>query len=255
MGWPRWTAASPRCSGRIQPGAQALMNWALYDFGQGARNLGIYNCRGTGSGSRSIHGDGRAIDVGFSGVGNPAGTRLLNTLLPHVGALGIQMIIWNKKVYSARYPRGARYTGVSPHTDHLHIELTWNAASTLTRTRVQQVVRGAGTPQAGSPIDWKAVRRYGASVLLPQVQSLPNLDGSSSNKQQVKTLQKALNFVSNAGLKEDGQYGPATINAVLNFQKFMNHLGGNIKDFPGAAHEGTRWWLSMSLMNIKKGKA
>jgi hypothetical protein len=35
----------------------------------------------------------------------------------------------------------------------------------------------------------------------------------------------------------------------------MNHLGGNIKDFPGAAHEGTRWWLSISLMNIKKGKA
>jgi hypothetical protein len=254
MSWPRWEPASYRCSGRVQPGAQALMNWALYDFGQGARNLGIYNCRGTGGGNRSIHGDGRAIDVGFSGVGNPAGTRLLNRLLPHVGALGIQMIIWNRRLYSARYPRGTRYTGVSPHTDHLHIELTWNSARTLTRTRVQQILRGAGVPQPGVPIDWAAVRRYAAAVLLPQVQSLPNLNGNSPNGNQVKILQKTLNFIGGAGLKEDGNYGPATGNAVLNFQRFMNALGAGIKDFPGAAHEGTRWWLSIGLMNIKNGK-
>lgn len=255
MGWPRWTPASPRCSGKVQPGAKALMDWALLDFKQGARNLGIYNCRGTGSGNRSIHGDGRAIDVGFSGVGNPAGTRLLNALLPHVGTLGIQMIIWNRRLYSARYPRGTRYTGVSPHTDHLHIELTWDAARNLTRSRVQQVVRGFGTPQAGPPVNWAAVRRYAAAVLLPQVQGLPNLNGNSTNRSQIIILQKALNFVGGAGLKEDGVYGPATGNAVVNFQKFMNALGAKIKDYPGAAHEGTRWWMSVALKNIKDGKA
>jgi peptidoglycan hydrolase-like protein with peptidoglycan-binding domain len=103
-------------------------------------------------------------------------------------------------------------------------------------------------------VDWAAVRRYGAAVLLPQVQGLPNLDGSSFKGERVKVLQKALNYVSGAGLKEDGIYGPATINAVLNFQRFMNAFGAKIRDFPGAAHEGTRWWLCISLMNIRDGK-
>lgn len=254
MGWPQFVGAG-RCTGRAQPGVTAFMSWAVNDYRQGARNLGIYNCRGTGSGSRSIHGEGRAADVGFPGVANPAGTRLLNALLPHVGTLGIQLIIWNRRMYSARYPRGTRYTGVSPHTDHLHIEFTWNAARSLTRGRVQQVVRGMGTPQAGPPVDWAAVRRYAAAVLLPEVQKMPNLDGSSTNKWHIVILQKGLNFISNAGLKEDGQYGPATINAVLNFQKFMNGLGAKIPDFPGAAHDGTRWWLSIAIANVKDGKA
>ncbi len=43
---------------------------------------------------------------------------------------------------------------------------------------------------------------------------------------------------------------------VLAFQQDVNKLKlGTIKDFPGAAHDGTRWMLGTALANIRDGKA
>lgn len=103
-------------------------------------------------------------------------------------------------------------------------------------------------------IDWPAVRRYAAAVLRPQVASLPNLNGNHIGA-EVKILQQALNLVTGSTLKVDGLYGKATILAVLNFQRFLNTIQpGSIKDFPGAAHEFTRWFMVVALNNIKEGK-
>ena len=256
MGWPAYQPAG-RCTGYTPPGSTAFMAWAVGDFRQGARNLGIYNCRDIrGKSTNSLHGEGRAVDVGFSGVANPAGTRLLNLLLPKVGELGIQMIIWNRRIYSARYPRGASYNGVSPHTDHLHIELTWNAARNLTRDRVRQIVGGGAPAPAPAPApDWAAIRRWNAGLVYNDFIKLPNLDGSSPKSMQVGVLQNALNIVRNAGLKVDGDYGGLTTLHVLAFQRDVNKLKpGTIKDFPGAAHDGTRWMLATALANIRDGK-
>ena len=156
MSWPRYEPAGPRCTNRVQPGAQELMNWVLIEFGRGARNGGIYNCRTVrGSANRSLHGEGRAIDASFPVIGgraNANGHALLNVLLRHRMALGVQLIIWDRRIWSASSPNGRRYTGQSPHIDHLHIELTWHAARTLTRTRVRQVVAGhVGAPAVPRP--------------------------------------------------------------------------------------------------------
>lgn len=259
MGWPAYQPAG-RCTGTTPPGSTAFMEWAVRDFGQGARNLGIYNCRDVrGSTNNSVHGEGRAVDVGFPGVANPAGTRLLNLLLPKVGELGIQMIIWNRRIYSARYPRGANYTGLVPHTDHLHIELTWNAARTLTRDKVRRIIAGGVATPAPAPaptVDWQAIRRWNAGLVYNDFIKLPNLDGSSPPSMQIGVLQNALNIVRNAGLKVDGHYGGSTMLQVLAFQQDVNKLApGTIKDFPGAAHDGTRWMLATALANIRDGKA
>lgn len=253
MGWPAYQPAG-RCTGTTPPGSIALIEWATKDYGQGARNFGIYSCRSVrGSTTRSLHGEGRAVDVGFSGVANPAGTRLLNLLLPHVGELGIQLIIWNRRIYSARYPRGAAYTGVVPHTDHLHIELTWAAARTLTRARIRQVLGGGGAPPA---TDWTAIRRWNAGLVYNDFVKLPNMDGGTPKSMQIGVLQNALNIVNNAGLKVDGEYGPATMAAVYKFQIAVNTLKpGAIHDFPGAAHDATRWYIGTGLANIRDGKA
>jgi hypothetical protein len=143
------------CTRREQPGARALLAWCVNDFKQGAYNLGIYNCRTVrGKAIRSLHGEGRALDVGFrmiNGRANPAGTRLVNALLPHANKLGIQMIIWNRTVWSRKTPRGARYTGVSPHYDHIHIELNWNAALNLNLATIRAIMRGAVTKPPPAP--------------------------------------------------------------------------------------------------------
>lgn len=139
--FPRYEAATWRDSKGAQPGVEAFMDVMVADYG--ARNLGIYNYRRVrGSSAPSTHGEGRSGDAGYSGVANPAGTRLLNILLPHVRELGIQLIIWNRRIYSAKAPLGARYQGTVPHTDHLHIEFTWDAARNMTRDRVRAILGG-----------------------------------------------------------------------------------------------------------------
>jgi hypothetical protein len=135
------------------------MEWATKDFGRGCRNYGIYNCRTTVGGvNRSIHGDGRACDFGFATIGgraNPVGWDLCRLLLANTRQLGIQMIIWDRTIWSARTPNGAPYggSGKSPHTDHIHCEQTWHSARTLTRDRVRVIVGGrpAPTPAPSTP--------------------------------------------------------------------------------------------------------
>ena len=143
--FPAYDRAARRCAGGPQPGALALMEWATKDWNEGGIfNLGIYNCRTVrGSAQRSVHGDGRACDFGFplvDGAANPAGWDLVRLLLPMVGSLGIQQIIWDRRVWSAAHPNGAPYTGVSPHIDHIHAELTREAGQILTRARIKATV-------------------------------------------------------------------------------------------------------------------
>ena len=159
--FPRAEPANSRCSGRVQPGAAALMAWCLHESGvRGPRNLGIYNCRAIrGSQNRSVHGDGRAIDVGFSGHSNPEGWKLVERLLPHVGKLGIQRIIWARRIWDAKAPAGRYYSGAADHYDHVHIELTWAAAYGLNLPTIRAAMRGLAPavqpappkPQPGPP--------------------------------------------------------------------------------------------------------
>lgn len=108
---------------------------------------------------------------------------------------------------------------------------------------------------APAPIDWAAVKRYAAGILLPMIQGMPNLNGESNNL-HVVNLRKALQLISGVQLDvgTDAQkchYDRAVIDAVLNFQAFFKVTG----DFPGAAHEHTRLALAVILNTIASGKA
>lgn len=104
-------------------------------------------------------------------------------------------------------------------------------------------------------IDWAALRRLLAGKLREQYGTTPNMGPGHPACCEVVALQQSLNLVTGSKLKEDGSYGPATANAVANFQRWMNGLGAGIKDPVGKAHEGTRWWLCVALQNIRDGKA
>lgn len=182
--FPRWEPAA-RCSGGPTPGAQALMRWIMEEYGpKGAQNWGIYNCRTVrGGATTSIHGEGRALDVGFA-VGDPHGDELLKKLLPQVGRLGIQAIIYERRIYTALTPGGRPYTGVAPHYDHLHIELTREAGNRLTYA----TVKSALTPKV-----WKTGER----------RLREGAQGAD-----VRWVQTKL------GLDADGVFGPRTKSAV-----------------------------------------
>lgn len=189
MGFPSWDPAT-HCTGSATQGAQALMRFIIerYDS-KGAGNWGIYNCRSVRGGSdTSLHAEGRALDVGFP-LGDPDGDDLLKRLLRVPGRLGIQAIIYERRIYSALSPDGRPYTGVAPHYDHLHIELTREAGARLTYETVKRVLR-------------RKRRRAGS-------RTLRNGDKGAD----VRWLQEKLR------IKADGHFGDRTEEAVAAYEK------------------------------------
>jgi hypothetical protein len=187
-----------RCSGGARPGAKALAAVLLEKFPRG-RNGGIYNCRRVrGRPSTSIHSDGRAIDIMVPN--RETGNAIVKALLPYAGRLGIQTIISNRTIWSAKSPKGRRYTGVSPHYDHVHIELNRAAAKGLTKATVRAILKGAKNPPA-------AVAKPTATKPTISVRNVQPGDKGA----QVLTLQKAL--AREVGLNytsAPGTYGPKT---------------------------------------------
>lgn len=140
-----------RCSGGPTPGAVALLAWCRENSPEG-RSMGIYNCRPVrGGSSMSLHACGRALDWGMpmrNGRGTAAGHALVQLLGLNGRRLGIQCIIYDRRVWSARSPQGRLYGGVAPHYDHLHIELTPQASRNLTLATLRSVL---GSPAAPAP--------------------------------------------------------------------------------------------------------
>lgn len=134
------------CSGGPQPGLIALRDELLPRFA-GARDLGIYNCRNVASTTQlSAHGEGRGWDCGFPGSCDEQGDRLAALLVEHAEALGVQGVSWCRRFWG--YGRWEWHEGPgSPHTDHVHVELNWAAARSLTRQRIRSAIDERREPE------------------------------------------------------------------------------------------------------------
>jgi hypothetical protein len=112
----------------------------LLDYYDAGRNGGI--SRDCSIGGRSEHKEGRAFDWMLS-VNRPkeraVAEQFITWLLdegPNGEAayiarrLGVMYVIWNGRIWSADHSwlGWLRYRGPNPHTDHIHISLTWSGA-------------------------------------------------------------------------------------------------------------------------------
>lgn len=161
---------------------------------RGGTNLGIYNCRTVRGGTTtSLHGEGRACDFGINPHGAKWGDELAEVLRRHSAELGVQCVIWNRRIWSGSYPQAGwrPYRGTNPHVDHIHVELSRHAANTLTEARAHAVLSGGSVP---------------ASTGLPELQV-------GSTGRHVEVIQRFL------GITVDGEFGPATQAAVRNYQR------------------------------------
>ena len=178
------------------------MDWCLRYYPI-ARNGGIYNCRPVrGSSAVSIHSEGRALDVMFPVVGGKAhaeGHDLFKTLAQNADKLGLQAIIWDRRIFSARTPSGRAYTGTNPHIDHLHIEMNRHFADTLTPARINSILGTApSAPNLRPPANLRTLRLTN-----------PFMRGEDVRFAQTKM----------GGLKADGVFGPKTDKRTRAFQK------------------------------------
>jgi hypothetical protein len=127
--------AGEKCSGGLKPGTKELGDMLNKKFDDEISRWDGYACR-TNTAKRtqlSVHAVGRAIDV-MTRKGDP----IANYLITNSSVLGVQLVIWNRTVWriTSTGAKSKAYTGPIPHTDHVHVELTREAAKD-----------GPGTPE------------------------------------------------------------------------------------------------------------
>ncbi|MFC3687564.1 hypothetical protein [Aquipuribacter hungaricus] len=150
------------CSGTETPGAAALRD--LLKAAYGRANAGG-TVRACGQGGTSEHKEGRAYDWMLN-AGVPAEKALADSFLAwlvgpdaqgvaggNARRLGVQYVIWNRQTWQSWNGKWKAYTGASPHTDHVHISLSWDGAykrtSWWTGSAVTQVDRGPCVTHTG----------------------------------------------------------------------------------------------------------
>lgn len=193
------------CTSGPTAGAKALMSWYLGAYGsKGGRNLGIFLCRDiAGSSTLSLHGEGRAVDLGVP-VGAAWAQKLADWLVANAKALGIQLVIYNGKVWSLRYPTAGwrPYNGSNQHRDHLHVELCPAAAKSLTANTIKAVA--APKPAATAPAFPGRLLKYTPHKLMR---------GTDIKKWQERMKARGWRITV------DGVYGPQSRDVCVKFQR------------------------------------
>ena len=127
------------CDPTAKPGTVYLVNLAVAYYGQG-HLAGIG--RGCSVGGISEHKEGRAFDwaldsaVPAEKAAGDAFVQWLTAVGPdgkmgyNARRLGVMYVIWNRYIWSNSRDGAAwqEYTGPVPHTDHVHVSLSWAGA-------------------------------------------------------------------------------------------------------------------------------
>ena len=161
------------CSGSFTDGAEIVRDF-LYEHFPQVTHIGGYSCRqNTGNTSQtSVHGSGRALDVMVPTVGNDEadndlGDPIGNFLVENAELIGIQYIIWDQWTWGAHRSAGNKessYGGPSPHTDHLHVEVSLENSTLTTDWFSEQVL----TPL---PVGWR--RTWPPCCKMRPIRSIP----------------------------------------------------------------------------------
>ncbi len=161
--WAAYDAANS-CV-RMPQGMTNLMAYMLRRFAY-LRSMGICHCRLIGgSTTRSHHSECRAGDIGIpTGAGGSfrpeLGNPIIELLGPNGKALGLDHLIMNRRIYSARSPDGRYYSGPHPHYDHAHTGIHTVQAKTLTMAKIVSILGSVGPGIPLPPGDDEDMEKY-----------------------------------------------------------------------------------------------
>jgi hypothetical protein len=139
------------CSPVNRPGAEKLAGLIRATYGSDeAIGIARNSCSYT-----SEHNEGRAIDWmvdATSKAGLNKANAFLNWLLATDGdgnrhamarRLGVMYIIFNRKIWRSYDPGWESYSGTNPHTDHIHISLSYDGSTGRTSFWTNKSLKGA----------------------------------------------------------------------------------------------------------------
>lgn len=125
------------CDPTEKPGAAALRDLLRATYGKANAGGTVRTCS---QGGTSEHKEGRAYDWMLDAA-DPADKALADAFIAwlvgpdssgvaggNAHRLGIQYLIWNRQTWQAWTGAWKPYTGASPHTDHVHLSLSWDGA-------------------------------------------------------------------------------------------------------------------------------
>ncbi|WP_346921383.1 peptidoglycan-binding domain-containing protein [Glutamicibacter creatinolyticus] len=231
------------------------MAWYLAKYSSiGGQNSGIYNCRNVRGSTRttSLHGEGRAVDLGLKYVRGEF-WELAELLRTHSKELGIQCIIYDRKIFSGGYSNKGwhNYTGVNAHTDHLHVEMSWasarmsadNYVALLEKTLGGKVGSGTVKPQASKP------KPVGIGKQPTNYKDV-KVDGKLGSE-SITALQIVLRAIDCYNREVDGKGGYYT---WVGLQKWMRAVG----EYPSSkfvidGKAGKETWKAVQRFLRKKG--
>lgn len=242
------------CTSGPQPGAWGQMDWYLHNYKDlGGVNSGIYNCRTVRGGrTTSLHGEGRACDNGVRPYSAEYGTKLANAIVNNSRELGVQCVIFNRKIWSSSYPdRWRNYTGVASHVDHLHVEFAWASAKRARAAQRELWAKilgggaGGGTGTSGGSRTYTTVtygqllKRYVTGLPVMDVQHVLGIETDSYYGDDTATA--VGKFQAKHGLLVDEIVGPKTWNKIKAQPNFKTHKPNEKPktkgQVPGPGHE------------------
>ncbi len=240
------------CDPAARPGVLAFARLMTSHYGMGSTALIGRTC---GSGP-SEHYDGRAWDWMLN-VDNPAQEAVAQSVLNWLTApdangvqgamarrFGIMYIIHNRKMWRAyATDRGwAPYTGVSPHTDHIHFSFNYDGAAGRTSWWTGVPTRSYLTalPPAAATLPAPATPPAPAPTT-PVPATAPVTLTTGMRSEAVRQLQVRL-----GNLPTTGFYGDLTKARVTAYQAFVGLPRTGVADLRTQEILATRGWTSVT---------
>ena len=236
------------CDPVARPGVLAFARLMTSHYGMGSTALIGRTC----TSSTSEHYDGRAWDWMLN-VNNPAQEAVAQSVLDWLTApdangvkgamarrFGIMYIIHNRKMWRAyATERGwTPYTGVSPHTDHIHFSFNYDGAAGRTSWWTGTPTRSYLTalPRAGSSLPGAAT-----PAPAPTVPAKPVALSYGMRSEAVRQLQARL-----GNLPTTGFFGDQTKARVIEYQGFVGLARTGVADLRTQEILAARGWKSVT---------
>jgi hypothetical protein len=138
MSLDNWDAPNGEYTQVIPPGVKAIREGAAAHFGIELAFAQVIRAKSRCDADRSEHCECGAIDLFPPNEDFVLGRRMFDFFVANEDVLGIQSVIFNRRVIGFGNTSERDYTGENPHVDHVHVGVNREARQSVTPAMVEE---------------------------------------------------------------------------------------------------------------------